>query len=383
VNKQAIVGGLVIDGTGRDPICPGTVLVEDDKIGCVGAADAIQVPDDAKVIDAAGNTVMPGLIDCHMHVGFQFAAQKCLYDSLRRGVTTVAGVTSGPAGVMLRDAIEHGQVAGCSRYFVGAVVGCTNGHLKRTDDNIAGVTADGPWEVRKGVRQMVEAGADFIKTAASGGFQWAAEAMTWRNYTMAELSALVDEAHAWGRRVAVHAHVQPGISNSIQVGCDAIHHGSYIDDEGLEGILEKDLFFVPTLHITSEAVFTRESLPEHMRERMKAAHDPHREGVRKAHAMGLKIGVGTDGGPGDAAHELMELVDCGLSPMDAIVAGTRGSADALGILERVGTLEPGKLADLVIVDGSPLDDISLPYQAQNILMVMKDGRIEVSQEAEG
>ena len=383
MSRKAIVGGRVIDGTGSDPIEPGIVLVDEDNIERVGEAEAVPVPEDAEVIDAAGMTVMPGLIDVHMHVGFHFAAQKRLRDCLMRGGTTVAGQTSGPGGVALREAIEQGQVAGCSRYVVGAVVGCTNGHLKRTDGNVAGVTADGPWEVRKGVRQMVEADVDFIKTAASGGFQWAAEAMGWRNYTMEEFSALVDEAHAWDRRVAVHAHVQPGINNSIQVGCDAIHHGSYIDDEGLEGILAKNLFFVPTLYITSETSFSRESLSPWIAERTKAAHASHREGVRKAHEMGITIAVGTDGGPGDAAHEMMELVDCGLSPMEAIVAATRTSADALGILGKLGTLEPGKQADVIIVDGNPLDDISLPYQEEKVLMVMKDGKVEVTREAEG
>ena len=176
--------------------------------------------------------------------------------------------------------------------------------------------------------------------------------------------------------MAVHAHAQPGLNHAIQAGCDIIAHGALIDDEALEGIAAKQLHYMPTLYITSEKSFSRPSLPPHMRERMERAHPVHREGVRKAHEMGIAISVGTDGGPGDVMFELAELARCGLSPMDAIVAGTRNTADALGILPHVGTLEPGKKADVLIVNGDPLDDISLLTHQENILLVMKDGKVE-------
>ncbi len=380
MSTEAIVGGQLIDGTGSDPIEPGAVLVEGKQIQSVGSADQLQVPDGAQVIDATGKTIMPGLIDAHMHVGFHFQALKRLRDCLDRGTTTVAAVTGGPGAVMLRQAIEEGLVDRCPRYVVGCVVGGTCGHLRRTDANVAGATADGPWEVRKGVRKMIQAGADFIKASASGGFQWELERVEWEDYTYEELVALVEEAHAKDKLVAVHAHSQPGLNHAIRAGCDMIHHGALIDDEALEGIAEKGLYYVPTLHITSEMSYEHPDRGPWMKERMKHAHPIHREGVRKAHEMGIKMAAGTDGGPGDVAHELMELVACGLSPMEAIVAGTHSSAEALGILDNTGTLEPGKEADIILVNGDPLDDIPLLYERANIVLVMRGGKVEVVDE---
>ena len=379
-SKKAIVNGRIIDGTGARPLESGTVIIDGDEIAAVGRADEAAIPADAERIDASGKTVMPGLIDGHMHVTSMPAfldAQGHLAQSfkgigkLRRclewGTTTVANVSGCPENVILRRAIETREVTGCARLLVGAMVNATGGHVR-------GRAADGPWEVRKAVREMIVAGVDFIKTAASGGFQWEHERVEWEDYTLEELTALVEESHSKDKRVAVHAHSQSGLNHSIQAGCDIIAHGAMIDDEALSGIAAKGLCYMPTLHITSKKVTERPSLPPHMRERMERAHPVHRAGVRKAHQMGITISVGTDGGPGDIMNELAELVRCGLSPMDAIVAATRNTADALGILDTVGTLEPGKKADMVIVAGNPLDDVSRLSDKRNVVLVMKEGK---------
>lgn len=370
----AITNARLIDGTGAEPIADATLLVREKCIEAVGPSGAVEVPDDARIIDASGMTLLPGIIDAHQHVGFGLGPIRRLQDCLARGTTTVAAVTAGPEAVKLRGAIEAGIIRGCARYHVGAVVGCTFGHLHREDQHVAGVDADGPWEVRRGVRQMVQAGVDFIKTASSGGFQWAAESVTQRNYTQEELDALADEARAWHRRVAVHAHTQPGIGMAIRAGIDMIHHGSYLDDEGLRDLHASGLWFVPTLYITSERSFSRKGLAAHISERMRDAHEPHREGVSRAIEMGVRIAVGTDGGPGDAQFELQELVACGMTPMQAIEAGTRVSAEALGIEQMTGTLEPGKRADLQIVHGDPLSDIAILENPDAIALVLRDGR---------
>ncbi len=377
---KAVVGATIIDGTGTEPIRDGVVVVADKRIEQVGSASEVAIDAGAEVIDATGKTVIPGIIDAHMHVGFGWAALARLRACLERGTTTVAGVTSGPEGVPLRDAIAAGDVGPAARYFVGAVVGATGGHLHREDGNVAGIDADGPWEIRKAVRALAMKGVDFIKTAASGGFQWANEGVETEDYTIDELRALVEESHARHKRVVVHAHSQPGLNHAIEVGCDQIHHGALIDQEALDGIRERGLYYLPTLHITSEWAYTRAAFAEHTRERMKAAHPIHRAGVRRAHEMGIEMGVGTDGGPGDAMHELMELVACGLSPMEAIVAGTRNTARAMGVLEEYGTLEPGKLADLLIVGRDPLDDISVLHDVTSIQLVMKEGLVAVTDE---
>lgn len=377
--EKAFVNCRIIDGTGREPIELGALVLNGTLIEAVGKADEIRIPDDCEQIDGRGNTLIPGLFDGHMHVT-RFPAlldahghitqnlravgklQRCL----KWGTTTVANMGGCPENVLLRRAIEEGYVTGCSRLVIAAMVNPTGGHVR-------GRAADGPWEVRKAVREMLTAGADLIKTSASGGFQWEHEDITWEDYTTEELKALADETHAKGKRVAVHAHAQPGLDHSIEAGCDIIMHGALIDEKALEGIAAKNLYYMPTLYITSERVFSKPNLPKHMKERMSRAHPVHRAGVRKAHEMGVTIAVGTDGGPGHVMTELTELVKCGLSPMEAIVAGTRNTADAYGMLDTTGTLEPGKRADLLLVKGNPLENVSLLTKQDNILLVMKEG----------
>ena len=381
MNTRVIVGGTIIDGTGGEPIENGAIVIAGGKIEAIGPAGEVEIPEDAEKIDAAGKTVMPGIIDGHIHVGFGLHPLTSLRRSLARGVTTLAGANSGPEGIQMRDAIEKGLLGHAARYWVGCVVGATGGHMHREDGNVSGVDCDGPWEIRKGVRQMSMIGADFIKTAASGGFQWAHERVETEDYTIEELKALVDESHMRGKKVVVHAHSQPGINHAVEARVDQIHHGALMDDEGLEGIKETSRAFIPTLYITSERSYARTpALPPHMVERMSHANPIHREGVRKAHEMGIEMGVGTDGGPGDAMFELMELVSCGLTPMDAIVAGTRNTARAYGKLDELGTLEPGKLADILIVAKDPLADISILYEPENIQLVMKAGIVAVTDE---
>lgn len=408
MSKKAVLNCRLIDGTGREPVNPGTIIVDGNRITAVGPGDAISIPSGAERINAEGRTVLPGLIDGHIHVTTLPAfldARGHLTQSLRAvgklrkclgwGTTTTANMGGCPENVILRQALEEGHVTGCARMLVAAMVNPTGGHVR-------GRAADGPWEVRKAVREMVAAGVDLIKTSSSGGFQWEHEELGQPDYTLEELKALADEAHAKGKLVSVHAHAQPGLNIAIEAGCDIICHGVMIDDEALDGIRAKDLSYMPTLYITSERSFSRAALPEHMKRRMKQAHSIHRAGVRKAHEMGIRISVGTDGGPGDVMHEIVELVACGLSPMEAIVAATRNTAQALGIGDRLGTLEPGKKADLVIVEGDPLSNVSCLVEPRadlaivegdplsnvfclveprNVLLVMKDGKVEITDES--
>jgi len=374
-----IVNARVVDGTGHPPVSNRSIVIQDGRLSGIGLTSDVNIPGGADVIDAAGNTVMPGIIDCHMHLTpiidpptdprihlrLGYAAISMLRECLAWGTTTVVSITGGPPAVELRAAIEKGLVDRCSRQLVAGVVNATAGHVR-------GVAADGPWAVRRAVRELVAEGVDLFKTAASGGFQWEHERVEWPDYTEEELAALVDEAHGKDKPIAVHAHSQPGLSYAIQAGCDMIHHGALIDQKALEGIANRGLFYVPTLFITSRERVDREKQPW-TKERMEHAHPIHRQGVRKAHEMGVKIAVGTDGKAGDANIELAELVDCGLSPMEAIVAGTQGSADALGILDRTGTLEPGKIADLLIVNGEPDRDIRVLLDRHRIRLVMRDG----------
>ena len=230
---------------------------------------------------------------------------------------------------------------------------------------------------------MVQAGADFIKTAASGGFWSADEVSTMRNYTLEELVALVDEAHAWHRPVVVHCHTQPGLNNCIEAGVDQIHHGGFIDEEAVRGILAADLWYMPTLAVTCQRNI--EALVEQPWQTVEMAQSQpiHRAGVRLAHEIGVKLCVGTDY-PGTGLTwkhgdrtiwELMELESCGLSRMEALVAATKTNAEAYR-LDDLGTLEPGKIADVVVLDGDPLEGFEALYDHRNIKLVLKDGRVE-------
>lgn len=381
---RALVGGRIIDGNGGPPIPDGTVVLDGGRIVAIGPRDTVSVPEGTETVDVSGRTLIPGMFDLHVHLGgTPYRAVALLAKALGAGFTTIAHVASNQPEVTvpLREAIEIGFLPQCSRLLAGAVVSATNGH-------VAGRTADGPWEVRKAVREMVEQGADFIKTAASGGFASEHEECWWQDYTYEELEALVDEIHSVGRKAIVHVHTQPGLDRAIRAGADQIHHGAFIDEEALHGIKERGLYFVPTLRVSCKRNMDikREAGRPWEARKMAEAHDGHREGVRRAHELGVKLALGTDlpGTPpwdtDDAAWELIELVGCGLSEMEAIMVATRNSADAAGVLEDLGTLEVGKKGDVVVVDGDPLEDISILFDRQKIRKVLKDGRVAVDRD---
>ena len=384
MQKQAIIGSTIIDGTGSDPLRNGTILIEDGKIVEVGNADQIKLGPDVERIDATGKFTMPGIIDSHVHVTpnqdvpsdirinlrVGFNAISLLRQSLGAGVTTVVSIGGGPPSVELTNAINEGYVDRCANQITAGVVNASGGHVR-------GRHADGPWEIRKAVRELASAGCTMIKTAATAGFQWEHERVHWPDYTEEELTALVDEARMRDMPVAAHAHGHEGLKYAVNAKVHMIHHGALIDDEGLEAITKADLYFVPTLFTTSIGRVAKVEQPW-TKERMEAAYPIHREGVSKAHKMGTKIALGTDGGAGDAMIELSEFVDCGLSPMDAIVAGTRNTADALSILDRVGTVENGNDADLLIIGRNPLDDINVLQNQENIELVMTRGKVQTT-----
>ena len=284
----ALVNGRVIDGLGGAPLPSGRVLVRDGRIAAVGPAAAVAVPPEATQIDVAGMTVLPALIDGHLHVtdmpGMLYLLGHVrshlkgvgvLQSCLQWGTAVVGQAGGSVESVILRDTIRNGAIQGCADLLVGSVVTPTCGHVR-------GRSADGPWEVRKAVRAALAEGADWIKTCASGGFQFDHEKLTHEDYSLEELRALTDLAHAHEKRVHVHAHAQPGLSNAIAAGCDVILHGVLIDERALEGIAAKNLWYMPTLHVTSEAFHGRPGLPAALRERIKRTSETHRAGVAKA-----------------------------------------------------------------------------------------------------
>lgn len=386
MKKTALTNAKLFDGTGAALIDQAVLVFDGTQIEIAGAADSAKLPENCDIIDIGGRTVIPGLMDGHMHVtGMpalmnatdnirnQLKASEVLRECLQWGTTTIGHAGGCPENIVLREMIDKGQLKGRSRLLVSGVVTATGGHVR-------GEGADGPWEVRKLVRKLAQAGMDFFKTCATGGFQWAHEGLGSPNYSLDELEALVEEAHMRSRTVHVHAHAQPGIQNAIDAGCDVILHGANIDEIALQGISDKGLIYMPTLYITSEHIWGEGNrLPEHMSSRMKEACKPHRNGAARAHELGISIAAGTDGPPrpGAIMHELQELVECGLTPEEAVIAATRNTARSLGIADKLGTLEPGKLADCIVLDGNPFEDISILTSKETIAMVIKEGRIEI------
>jgi len=384
MSAQALLltGATLIDGAGTPPMSDAAVLIEGHLIAYAGPLDGLDAPADCHRIDCAGKTILPGIIEGHAHIGGDPAAVRTLRVSLQRGITTICSVSANLEGLRLRNAINEGHVRGAARMIAGCIVTPTHGHVKFR-------TADGPWEVRKAVREMAEAGADFIKTAASGGFWAKNESCSSPNYTLEELAALTDEAHAWGLPVAAHVHTQPGLGNCITAGVDMIHHGAFIDEAAVRGIKARDLFYLPTLAVTCQRNIDALADQPWQTEEMALAQPIHRAGVRLAHEIGVSLGVGTDypGTPktwrlGDRTlYELQELVACGLSPLEAITAATQVNAAAYRKLDRLGTLQQDKLADLLVLSGNPADDVSLLYDQRRLCLVVKEGRVEYADAA--
>ncbi|NIM46138.1 MAG: amidohydrolase family protein [Nitrososphaeria archaeon] len=409
---KAIRCGTLIKGTGEPPIKNGVVVIEGSKITAVGV-DA-QIPSGAKVIDASGKTVMPGLIDTHVHLGMVetprsqmviemlkapisllvLYAAKHAREMLEAGFTTCRDL--GPTqylqatpSLSLRKAIELGIVPGC-RIMVAGVVSMSAGHYdmfrpsnwpRPTNEMV-----DGVWAVRKRVRELIRENVDLIKTCAGGGVAGEGEEIWWRNYTVEELQAIVDEAHAQRRKVAAHVYTAPLIKNALEAGIDTIEHGCFLDDEIIEMMLHKGTFLVPTLTVYSERnLMIRPDQPEYLRRKAREVIDASIVAFKKAHKAGIKIAMGTDlfiqypPAPmfGDNAYELELYVRYGMSEMEAILTATKIAAEALG-RDQLGTLEEEKLADIIIINGDPLKNIKILQDRENIRMVIRNGEIAVN-----
>jgi imidazolonepropionase-like amidohydrolase len=419
--KLVIRGGTLIDGTGKMPEEDVTILVEGDTISTIGKNSTI--PAGAQIIEASGKTVMPGLMDMHVHLGSLFfplppgedsqrlamlktpPTLKMLYgakfakDTLEAGFTTLRNLDTADY-VSLRKGIERGLVPG-PRLIVSGLVNQTGGHYDlvypSTWPRSPMETADGIWEVRKLTRHLIyRLGADLIKTMASGGTMGEGEQPWWRNYTVEELKAIVDEAHAIGKKVAAHCSAPVGIKNSVEVGIDTIEHTGHVDrmdpsefERLLEEMKRKNTILVPTLAVGwANVQSTRgEGVPEYMIEKAKASLPHATKSFRMLHEAGVKMAMGTDTvghmpwlQHGDNAVELELMVKYGMTPMEAIVAATRNGAECAGIQDITGTLETGKKADIIVVDGDPLKDIKILKEKEKIHIVIKEGQISVNRQ---
>jgi imidazolonepropionase-like amidohydrolase len=351
---------------------------------------------------------MPGLIDGHVHLlsyaghgrsdihlwnVTTFVEEQTLHaaanalTALRCGVTTLRDMAGSRPEVAVKHAIDDGVLDG-ARIVASGFVGMTAGHgdlfCPAAIDRRLWQPADGPHECRKLVRQYARDGVDFIKICTSGGVLSVGDRSEWRNFTMEETLAIVDEAHALGKRVAAHAHTRSGIRQALEAGVDTLEHGSDLDDELIELLLRNDTWLCPTLSI-SEFILTRgaaRGVPQASLDKARAMRERQIASVRRAWEAGARIFMGTDSCNTMAfgAHawelELMQR-DMGMSPMDALVAATAGAAEALDIAHLTGQLAAGFAADILIVQGDPLADLSLLRDPENIIGVYREGRLVV------
>jgi imidazolonepropionase-like amidohydrolase len=401
-----ITNGSLIDGRGGEPLPGASVLIENDKIAAVAAAgEPLQAELGAEQIDAAGGAILPGFIDAHVHVTMEISSfeevlatpfSMRFYKSvgyMRR--TLDAGVTSvrdaGGADLGVKQAVEQDLITGPRLKISTAVLGITGGHTDGWHPSGASISlfpsypgmpdgiCDGVSEVRKKVREVLRAGADVVKICATGGVLSPTDHPEFTQFSPAELEAIVQEA-AFRRGVKVMAHAQgaEGIKQAVRAGIHSIEHGIFLDDEAIELMVERGTFLVPTLLAPVAVLEIGEAggMPEYGLQKSREVIDAHRESIRRAHEAGVKIAMGTDAGVmphGTNLRELSLMVDVGLAPMEAIVATTKTAAECLGWDDRLGTIEPGKLADIVICKADPLTNIDALADNDNIWMVMKGG----------
>jgi imidazolonepropionase-like amidohydrolase len=394
----------VIDGTGAAPIQNGVVVVTDDRIVAVGAAGAVSLPAGARTVDLGNATLLPGFIDAHTHVIGRTLGDPAGDDAAVRDVdsfgailgtvnvrnTIMAGFTSirnvGAPNfddLALRKAINEGWVVGPRMQTAAHSLGITGGHCDENgfkpglqDGDFKTGIADSPDQIRAAVRYQVKYGADVIKTCATGGVLSEGDAVGTTQYSYDEMKAMVDEATKLERKVAAHAHGAEGIKIATRAGVASIEHGSFLDEEGARLMAQRGTYLVPTLS-AGEAVerAAKTGVLKGLRaEKALAAAAAMRNAVRLALTNKVPIALGTDAGVGPHGangHEFTLMVEWGgMTPMQAIVAGTSSAAKLLGWDRNVGTLSAGKWADVVAVPGDPIADIKA---MEKPVFVMKNG----------
>ena len=400
----------MFDGKSNALVQNAVVIIEGDKI--VDAGSNLPTPDGAQVIDLGDATLSPGFMDAHTHLTADFSgnySERRLQEldmnvseqaiiataharaTVEAGFTTVRDLGSRSVSsrefvdVALRNSINKGVIVGPRMLVTTKGIGATGGHFDPTSgfrdflfgrepDYTDGI-ADGPDEIRKTVRFEVKNGADVIKAAVSGGVLSLADEVDTPQLTPAEMAALVDESHRLRKKVAVHCHGDEAAREAIEAGVDSIEHGSFMKPETLTMMKKKGTFLTPTLMASEWIMGKLDNYPSALQEKAKAATAARSEMFHNAIKMGIKISFGTDAAVfphGQNAKEFKLMVDLGMTPIDALKSATANDAELLGIGQKVGTLEKGKLADIIAMPGDPTSDITA---TERVSFVMRQGKI--------
>ena len=398
--RIAIRADRLIDGKGGMPVRDAVVLIEGERI--VAAGSNLQIPAGVQLIDLGAATLVPGLIDCHTHITggdprdyyerlfrrspIDAAVEAHIYAqrTLEAGFTTIRDVGAAEyIDVALRKAIDAGAVIGPRMQVATLAIGATGGHADLTgfspylEFKEFSSLADGVDEIRKAVRQRVKNGADLIKVIATAGVLTEEGSAGAPQYSQQELDAVVQEAAMWEKRVAAHAHGAEGIKRAIRAGVASIEHGSLLDDEGIRLMKERGTYLVADIYNDDYilAEYARLKYPEKILEKERQIGRLQRENFQRAAKAGVRIAFGTDAGVyphGWNGKQFAHMVRWGLTPMQAIQSATANAADLLGWKDRIGLVAAGYFADLVAVDGDPLQDITV---LEHVRFVMKGGRV--------
>jgi imidazolonepropionase-like amidohydrolase len=401
--RTIVRAGRILDVRTGKTLTNQAIVIEDGKIVSLGADSGAKSDANTTVIDLTNKTVLPGLIDAHTHLtsdpnfGYErlglSVPRQALIGAKNARLTLLAGFTtvrnvgaSGFSDIALRDAINAGDVPGPRMRASGPLIGITGGHCDNnllpfdyhaTSDGVA----DGVENVQHKTREIIKYGADLIKICATGGVLSLGDDPQHSQFTQEEMRAIVADAHRLGRKVAAHAHGAEGILWATEAGVDSIEHGSYIDDAGIAAMKQHGTYLVPTLFLGDWLIdnAAQTHMPPSILAKAKQVVPAARQNVARAFAAGVKVGFGTDAAVyphGMNAHEFAVMVKLGLTPLQAIQAATINDADLLGWSDRVGSLQPNHFADIIAVDGDPLQDVTT---LEHVKFVMKGGVVYKSE----